>query len=373
LRPDVALLPTCAITVFDTLNAKAALFAIEQYFEDDHPEAPRKPIFISGTIVDKSGRTLSGQTTEAFWTSVSHAKPICVGLNCALGASDMQQYIERLGKCSDAYILCYANAGLPNALGGYDETPGEMAEEYHGYAVDRLCNIVGGCCGTTPEHIAAVVNKFSQYEPKPPPKQLPDMMRLSGLEQFVLDPNVVKFVNIGERCNVAGSILFKKQVLASNYDQMQAIAIKQVENGAQILDINFDEGLLDSHAVMRRFCNLLATEPDVAKVPFMIDSSKFDVVEQGLQCIQGSLKVGEEEFLANARRVKRYGAAVVVMAFDEEGQAATRDEKVRICSRAYHMLVDTIGFNPNDIIFDPNVSFERHSCGTVVTTASSAL
>lgn len=349
-------------TIFDTLNAKAALFAIDQYFEDHHPELKRLPVFISGTIVDMSGRTLSGQTTEAFWTSVGHSRPFCVGLNCALGARDMKQYIERLGQCSDAYIICYANAGLPNALGGYDQTPDDMANEYHAFAEERLLNVVGGCCGTTPAHIAAAAKKFAQFQPRPPPVKRPEMLFLSGLEPFTLDPSIIKFVNIGERCNVAGSIAFKKHVIAGNYDKMQEIAIKQVENGAQVIDLNFDEGLLDSHAVMRRFCNLLATEPDVAKVPFMIDSSKFDVVVQGLQCIQGkcivnsiSLKVGEEEFLANARTVKRYGAAVVVMAFDEEGQAATKDEKIRICTRAYNLLVDKVDFNPNDIIFDPNI------------------
>jgi 5-methyltetrahydrofolate--homocysteine methyltransferase len=356
LALSVFSLPNLLVAVFDTLNAKAALYAIEQYFDDDHPELPRMPLFISGTIVDMSGRTLSGQTTEGFWTSVGHSRPMCIGLNCALGARDMKPYIERLGKCSDAYIICYANAGLPNALGGYDQTPDQMAEEYHSFAEERLVNVVGGCCGTTPAHIKATAEKFKSYKPKPPPARLPERLYLSGLEQFVLDPSVIKFVNIGERCNVAGSIAFKKHVIAGNYDKMQEIAIKQVENGAQLIDLNFDEGLLDSHAVMRKFCNLLATEPDVAKVPFMIDSSKFDVVEQGLQCIQGkcvvnsiSLKVGEEEFLANARKVKRYGAAVVVMAFDEEGQAATKDEKVRICTRAYHMMVDQVGFNPNDV------------------------
>lgn len=348
-------------TIFDTLNAKAAIFAIEKYF-DENPEHERKPVFISGTIVDMSGRTLSGQTTEAFWTSVSHAKPMAVGLNCALGAKDMRQYIERLGRCSDAYIICYPNAGLPNAMGGYDQTGPEMAAEMEPFSKDRLCNIVGGCCGSTPAHIKAIVETFSKTAPKSPPHPLPEMMRLSGLEQFILDPALVRFVNVGERCNVAGSMFFKKQVLGGNYEKMQEIALKQVNNGAQVLDINFDEGLLDSHAVMRKFCNLLATEPDVAKVPFMIDSSKFDVVEQGLQCIQGkcivnsiSLKVGVDEFIRHAKLVKRYGAAVVVMAFDEQGQAATRDDKVRICSRAYKILVEDVKFNPNDIIFDPNI------------------
>lgn len=348
-------------TIFDTLNAKAALFAIDEYF-CENPEQERRPIFISGTIVDMSGRTLSGQTTEAFWTSVEHAKPMAVGLNCALGAKDMRGYVERLGRCSDAYIICYPNAGLPNAMGGYDQTGPEMASEMTSFSNSRLCNIVGGCCGTTPTHIEAIVKLFSSAPPRPHPKPLPQMMRLSGLEQFVLDPQFVRFVNIGERCNVAGSAFFKKHVIAGNFDKMLEIALKQVNNGAQVIDINFDEGLLDSHATMRKFCNLLATEPDVAKVPFMIDSSKFDVVEQGLQCVQGkcivnsiSLKVGEEEFIRHAHLVKRYGAAVVVMAFDEEGQAATKDDKIRICTRAYRILVDEVQFNPNDIIFDPNI------------------
>lgn len=348
-------------TIFDTLNAKAALFAIDEYFTKN-PDKERKPIFISGTIVDLSGRTLSGQTSEAFWTSVEHAKPMAVGLNCALGARDMRQYIERLGRCSDAYIICYPNAGLPNAMGGYDQTGPQMAKEMESFSKMRLCNIVGGCCGSTPEHIKSIREMFESNPPKPPPSPLPNMMRLSGLEQFVLDPGLVRFVNVGERCNVAGSGFFKKQVLAGKYEKMQEIALKQVNNGAQVLDINFDEGLLDSHAVMRKFCNLLATEPDVAKVPFMIDSSKFGVVEQGLQCVQGkcivnsiSLKGGEEEFIQHATLVKRYGAAVIVMAFDEQGQAATKDDKVRICTRAYRILVDVVRFNPNDIIFDPNI------------------
>lgn len=348
-------------TIFDTLNAKAALFAIDEYY-NKHPGKDHLPVFISGTIVDMSGRTLSGQTTEAFWTSVEHAKPMCVGLNCALGAKDMRQYIERLGRCSDAYIIAYPNAGLPNAMGGYDQTGPEMAEELSDFSKQKLCNVVGGCCGSTPQHIACIVEEFSKRAPKPPPKPLSNMMRLSGLEQFVLDPSLVRFVNVGERCNVAGSMFFKKQVLKSNYDKMLEIALKQVNNGAQVIDINFDEGLLDSHAVMRKFCNLLATEPDVAKVPFMIDSSKFDVVEQGLQCVQGkcivnsiSLKVGEEEYIRHAKLVKQYGAAVVVMAFDEEGQAATKEDKIRICTRAYNILVDEVKFNPNDIIFDPNI------------------
>ncbi|GAB0489918.1 hypothetical protein MMPV_001145 [Pyropia vietnamensis] len=347
-------------TIFDTLNAKAALFAIDTFFAD-HPELEKLPVFVSGTIVDASGRTLSGQTTEAFWTSIAHARPFCVGLNCALGAKDMKSYIERLGRCSDAFIIAYPNAGLPNAMGGYDQKPSEMGEELHPFGAERLVNVVGGCCGSTPDHIAAIVESFKDAKPHVPKVQ-PDMLRLSGLEPFVLDPAMVNFVNVGERCNVAGSILFKKHVIAGNYDKMLEIALKQVENGAQVIDLNFDEGLLDSHAVMRRFCNLLATEPDVAKVPFMIDSSKFGVIEQGLMCTQGkcivnsiSLKAGEDEFRRHARLVQRYGAAVVVMAFDEDGQAATTEDKIRICTRAYRILVDEVGFYPHDIIFDPNI------------------
>jgi len=347
-------------TIFDTLNAKAALFAIDK-FADDHPEYERKPIFVSGTIVDNSGRTLSGQTSEAFWISVSHAKPFAVGLNCALGASDMKKYIERLGKCSDAFILCYPNAGLPNAMGGYDDTPADMAKDLVPFGNERLVNIVGGCCGSTPGHIKAIHDALKDCRVHVPPTIEP-MLRLSGLEPFIMDPEVVRFVNVGERCNVSGSALFKKHVVAGNFDKMLEIAIKQVENGAQVVDLNFDEGLLDSNAIMRRFCNLIATEPEAAKVPFMIDSSKLSVVEDGLQCLQGkcivnsiSLKEGEEKFIEAARLVKRYGAAVVVMAFDEQGQAATKDDKVRICTRSYNILVDKVKFPPTDIIFDPNI------------------
>mmetsp|Transcript_35332 Transcript_35332/g.140429 ORF Transcript_35332/g.140429 Transcript_35332/m.140429 type:complete len:972 (-) Transcript_35332:1486-4401(-) len=355
-RVDILLVET----IFDTLNAKAALYAIDKFF-DDNPSYERKPVFVSGTIVDNSGRTLSGQTTEAFWTSVSHAKPFAVGLNCALGAKDMKQYVERLSRCCDCFILVYPNAGLPNAMGGYDEKPADMARDLASFGKDQLVNIVGGCCGTTPDHIEAIINELKTMKPFKT-KTLPSLLRLSGLEPFTLDPEVVKFVNVGERCNVAGSALFKKAVIAGDYNKMLAIAVKQVANGAQVIDLNFDEGLLDSHAVMRRFCNLLATEPDVAKVPFMVDSSKFSVVEEGLQCTQGkcivnsiSLKEGEDAFIQNARIVKRYGAAVVVMAFDEQGQAATMQDKVRICTMAYKILVDVVKFAPTDIIFDPNI------------------
>eukprot|EP00184_Porphyridium_aerugineum_P000348 CAMPEP_0184698692 /NCGR_PEP_ID=MMETSP0313-20130426/5215_1 /TAXON_ID=2792 /ORGANISM="Porphyridium aerugineum, Strain SAG 1380-2" /LENGTH=1237 /DNA_ID=CAMNT_0027157663 /DNA_START=185 /DNA_END=3898 /DNA_ORIENTATION=- len=347
-------------TVFDTLNAKAALFAIDKFF-DENPQYVRRPVFVSGTIVDNSGRTLSGQTTEAFWISISHARPFAVGLNCALGAKDMKQYVERLGKCSDAFILCYPNAGLPNAMGGYDETAQDMANVLETFADEHLINIVGGCCGTTPAHIKAI-HDVVQNKPVHHPPVLPPLLRLCGLEPFLLDPKVVNFVNVGERCNVAGSIAFKKHVLAGDFEKMLEVAIKQVENGAQLIDLNFDEGLLDANAIMRRFCNLLATEPEVAKVPFMIDSSKLSVVEDGLQCTQGkcivnsiSLKEGETKFLEAAKLVKRYGAAVVVMAFDEQGQAASKEDKVRICTRAYNLLVEKAKFPPTDIIFDPNI------------------
>lgn len=351
-------------TIFDTLNAKAAIFAIEEYF-DEHPEQPRKPVFISGTITDQSGRTLSGQTTEAFWISVSHARPLAVGLNCALGASDMKPYLERLGACSDAFIICYPNAGLPNAMGGYDQSPAQMAEELRPFLAEGLVNVVGGCCGTTPEHIGAIAAEARQgggYPPHEVPSIRP-LLRLSGLEPFVLDPAYIPFVNVGERCNVAGSKIFEKAVVQGDTEKMLSIAVAQVENGAQCLDLNFDAGLLDGVKCMREFCNRLATEPDAARVPFVIDSSKFQVIEQGLQCTQGkcvvnsiSLKGGEDEFVREARLLKRYGAAVIVMAFDEAGQAAELEDKVAKCTRAYNVLVGPrVRFNPHDIVFDPNI------------------
>ena len=351
-------------TIFDTLNAKAALFAIDEYF--DETEHPLLPVFISGTIVDNSGRTLSGQTTEAFWLSMAHSRPFAIGLNCALGAKDMRAYIERLSKCANCYILCYPNAGLPNAMGGYDETPDQTADALQSFCKDGLLNMVGGCCGTTHEHIKTITAMCKDTTPRVPTVVQP-MLRLSGLEPFELTDNV-PFVNVGERCNVAGSGIFKKAVVGTqddrkpNWDKMLAIAVKQVEDGAQVIDLNFDEGMLDSASIMTKFCNLLATEPSVAKVPFMIDSSKFDVITNGLKCIQGkcivnsiSLKVGEEMFLEQARIVKRFGAAVIIMAFDEKGQAATIEDKVRICTRAYRLLVDVVQFPAEDIIFDPNI------------------
>ncbi|XP_067367878.1 methionine synthase [Channa argus] len=346
-------------TIFDTANSKAALFAIDLLFEKSYE---RRPIFISGTIVDRSGRTLSGQTGEAFVVSVSHANPLCVGLNCALGATEMRPFIETIGKSTTAFIICYPNAGLPNTFGGYDETPELTASSIKEFAVDGLVNIVGGCCGTTPGHIRAIADAVRHCKPRVPAADVyQEYMLLSGLEPFRIGP-YTNFVNIGERCNVAGSRKFAKLIMAGNYEEALSIAKAQVEMGAQVLDINMDEGMLDGPTAMTRFCNLIASEPDIARVPLCIDSSNFSVIEAGLKCCQGkcivnsiSLKEGEEEFLARASTVKRYGAAVVVMAFDEEGQATDTERKVEICTRAYNLLVNKVGFNPNDIIFDPNI------------------
>uniref|UniRef100_UPI003AAE88BE methionine synthase n=1 Tax=Centroberyx gerrardi TaxID=166262 RepID=UPI003AAE88BE len=346
-------------TIFDTANAKAALFAIDLLFEKSYEP---KPIFISGTIVDRSGRTLSGQTGEAFVISVSHAKPLCIGLNCALGATEMRPFIEAIGKSTKALIICYPNAGLPNTFGGYDETPEVTASNLKEFAMDGLVNIVGGCCGTTPGHIRAISEAVKHCKPRAPTADIyQDYMLLSGLEPFRIGP-YTNFVNIGERCNVAGSRKFAKLIMAGNYEEALSIAKAQVEMGAQVLDINMDEGMLEGPAAMARFCNFIGTEPDIARVPLCIDSSNFSVIEAGLKCCQGkcivnsiSLKEGEEEFLIRAATVRRYGAAVVVMAFDEEGQATDAERKVQICTRAYKLLVNNVGFDPNDIIFDPNI------------------
>uniref|UniRef100_A0A2K6GVM6 Methionine synthase n=1 Tax=Propithecus coquereli TaxID=379532 RepID=A0A2K6GVM6_PROCO len=346
-------------TIFDTANAKAALFALQKLFEEKY--VPR-PIFISGTIVDKSGRTLSGQTGEAFVISVSHADPLCIGLNCALGAAEMRPFIETIGKCTTAYVLCYPNAGLPNTFGDYDETPSVMAMHLKNFAMDGLVNIVGGCCGSTPDHIREIAEAVKDCKPRVPPATVFEgHMLLSGLESFKIGP-YTNFVNIGERCNVAGSKKFAKLIMAGNYEEALGVAKAQVEMGAQVLDVNMDDGMLDGPSAMTRFCNLIASEPDIAKVPLCIDSSNFAVIEAGLKCCQGkcivnsiSLKEGEEDFLEKARKIKQFGAAVVVMAFDEEGQATETDNKISICTRAYHLLVKKLGFNPNDIIFDPNI------------------
>lgn len=348
-------------TIFDTANAKAALFAIDLLWENGYKKTP---VFISGTITDRSGRTLSGQTAEAFCVSVSHAEPTCLGLNCALGATDMRQYIEAIGLHTSAYVLCYPNAGLPNAMGGYDETPEVTAGFIKEFAESGLVNIVGGCCGTTPGHIKAIADAVKGVAPRVPPQgQHAGKTLLSGLELMTMTTPCSSFVNIGERCNVAGSRKFLRLIKSNNFDEALSIAKEQVESGAQILDINMDEGMLDGIAAMKKFCNLIATEPDISKVPLCIDSSNFAVIEAGLKCVQGkcivnsiSLKEGEEEFVKRAKLVKRFGAAVVVMAFDENGQAAEEEDKVRICKRSYDLLTGSrVKFNPFDIIFDPNV------------------
>ncbi|XP_041353214.1 methionine synthase-like isoform X2 [Gigantopelta aegis] len=346
-------------TIFDTANAKAALFAIQDLFADSGKEVP---VFVSGTIVDKSGRTLSGQTTEAFIISVSHAQPLCLGLNCALGANDMRPFIENVSKNSKAFTICYPNAGLPNTFGGYDETPEVTARQLKEFAEDGLVNIVGGCCGTTPQHIKAICEAVRDCKPRVPPASLfDDYMLLSGLEPTLIGP-YTNFINIGERCNVAGSKKFSRLIKNGNYEEALSIAKAQVENGAQVLDINMDEGLLDGVAAMTKFVNLISSEPDIAKVPLCIDSSNFEVIEAGLKCIQSkcivnsiSLKEGEEEFIKKATRIKQYGAAVVIMAFDEQGQATDADRKFEICKRSYDILVEKVGFNQHDIIFDPNI------------------
>jgi len=346
-------------TVFDTANCKAALFAIQQLFENEYCKVP---IVVSGTIVDKSGRTLSGQTGEAFVTSISHANPICIGLNCALGAVEMRPYIEAIGIATDAYVICYPNAGLPNTFGGYDETPETTAGHLKEFAEAGLVNIVGGCCGTTPKHIKAVADAVKGVTPRKPNKDANiNEMLLSGLEPMKIG-KMTNFVNIGERCNVAGSKKFCRLIKNGNFEEALAVAKVQVENGAQVLDINMDEGMLDGVSAMTKFCNLISSEPDISKVPLCIDSSDFAVIEAGLKCSQGkcivnsiSLKEGVEDFVHKAKIIKRYGGAVVVMAFDEEGQAADQERKVEICTRSYNILVNVVGFNRNDIIFDPNI------------------
>ena len=344
-------------TIFDTLNAKAAIFAIEETFEE---LGERLPVWISGTITDLSGRTLTGQVPEAFWHSVRHANPFAIGLNCALGAKEMRQYVAELAGVADTLVSAHPNAGLPNEFGGYDDTPEQMAEKIGEFARSGLVNIVGGCCGTTPSHIRAFAEAIEGVPPRAIPEK-PRYLRLSGLEPFTLTPEM-NFVNIGERTNITGSAKFRKLIAADDYEGALTVARSQVENGAQIIDINMDEGLIDSEAAMRRFLNLIAGEPDIARVPIMIDSSKWSVIEAGLKCVQGksivnsiSLKEGEAAFVARAKEVRRFGAAVVVMAFDEQGQADTRERKFDICKRAYDILVNTVGFPPEDIIFDPNI------------------
>lgn len=346
-------------TIFDTLNCKAALFAIDQYFEESDQ---RLPIMISGTVTDASGRILSGQTVPAFWNSVRHAKPLTIGLNCALGATLMRPYAEELSKIADTFVCIYPNAGLPNPMSdtGFDELPADTSALLKEFAEAGFINIAGGCCGTTPAHIKAIADLLQTQAPRQLP-QIAPAMRLSGLEPFTIDEHSL-FVNVGERTNVTGSKAFARLILNEQYDEALAVARQQVENGAQIIDINMDEAMLDSLAAMTRFLNLIASEPDIARVPIMIDSSKWSVIEAGLKCVQGktivnsiSMKEGEAEFLRQATLCKRYGAAVIVMAFDETGQADTYARKTEICERAYRLLVDQIQFDPQDIIFDPNI------------------
>ena len=344
-------------TITDTLNTKAGIFAAQRIFEERGVELP---ISISGTITDLSGRTLSGQTPTAFWYSVRHARPFTIGLNCALGANAMRPHVAELSDVADTLVMAYPNAGLPNEFGGYDESPEFMARQIETFAREGLVNIVGGCCGTTPDHIRAFAEVAARHKPRRIPT-VPTQLRLSGLEPFTLTPEI-PFVNVGERTNVTGSARFRKLITAGDYPAALEVARDQVQNGAQVIDVNMDEGLIDSAKVMVEFLNLLAAEPDIARVPLMIDSSKFEVIEAGLKCVQGkplvnsiSMKEGVDKFLEAARLVRAYGAAVVVMAFDEQGQADTEQRKVEICTRAYRLLTEEVGFPPEDIVFDPNI------------------
>ena len=344
-------------TVFDTLNAKAALYAVERAFRS---QGKRLPVILSGTITDASGRTLSGQTAEAFYNSVRHARPLAVGLNCALGARELRPYVEELATIGESFISCHPNAGLPNAFGEYEDTPESMAAEIGEWARSGWLNLVGGCCGTTPEHIRAMADALRGVAPRSPPAR-PPALRLAGLEPLNIGPESL-FVNVGERTNVTGSRAFAKLVLAGDYAGALAVARQQVENGAQVIDVNMDEAMLDSEKAMHTFLSLVAAEPDIARVPVMIDSSKWSVIEAGLKCVQGkpivnsiSMKEGEAEFLRQARLCRQYGAAVVVMAFDEKGQADTLERRTQVCQRAYDLLTQEAGFAAEDIVFDPNI------------------
>ncbi len=344
-------------TIFDTLNAKAAIFALETLFEE---RGRRWPVIVSGTITDASGRTLSGQTTEAFWHSVRHVRPLAVGLNCALGAAEMRPYLAELSRIADCFVSAYPNAGLPNAFGEYDEAAGETARVVGGFAAEGLVNLVGGCCGTTPEHITAIARAVGRHRPRAVPA-VPPACRLAGLEPLTITGDSL-FVNVGERTNITGSARFRALIKAGDYPAALSVARQQVESGAQVIDVNMDEGMIDGVAAMDRFTRLIAGEPDISRVPVMVDSSKWKVIEAGLRNIQGkpvvnsiSLKEGEEPFVAQARLCRKYGAAVVVMAFDEQGQADTLDRRVAVCSRAYRILTETVGMEPSDIVFDPNV------------------
>jgi 5-methyltetrahydrofolate--homocysteine methyltransferase len=346
-------------TIFDTLNCKAALFAIDSFFEE---HGSTLPIMISGTVTDASGRILSGQTVTAFWHSVRHAQPLTIGLNCALGATLMRPYAEELSKIADTFVCIYPNAGLPNPMSdtGFDETPDVTSSLVKEFATSGFVNIAGGCCGTTPAHINAIYEAIKDLPPRAVP-QVPPYTRLSGLEPFIIDDNSL-FVNVGERTNVTGSKAFARMIINEQYEEALSVARQQVENGAQVIDINMDEGMLDAVKAMTHFLNMIASEPDIARVPIMIDSSKWSVIEAGLKCVQGkaivnsiSMKEGEAEFLRQAKLCRRYGAAVIVMAFDEKGQADTYERKIEICKRAYDLLVQEIAFPPEDIIFDPNI------------------
>ncbi len=352
-------------TIFDTLNAKAALVGLDElYDERQTPDADRLPLMISVTVTDRSGRTLSGQTIDAFWITVRHARPFSVGINCALGARDMRPYLAELAQLADCYVTCYPNAGLPNAFGLYDELPHQTAEFLAEFATSGFVNIVGGCCGTTPEHIAAIAKAVEKL----PPRRLETSdLRLERFTQFAgLEPLTIRpdsnFQMIGERTNVTGSARFARLIRAGDYTAAAQVALEQVRGGANLVDVNMDEGMLDSEHAMTEFLNFIATEPEIARVPFVIDSSKWSVIVAGLKCVQGkpvvnsiSLKEGEEDFLHKAKLVRRYGAGVVVMAFDEQGQADTIERKVAICQRAYKLLTEVAGFDPSDIIFDPNI------------------
>ncbi|OPX55095.1 methionine synthase (B12-dependent) [Oceanospirillum multiglobuliferum] len=344
-------------TIFDTLNAKAAIFAVQEVFETLGVELP---IMISGTITDASGRTLSGQTTEAFWNSVRHAKPLSIGLNCALGATELRPYLEELSNKADTFVSAHPNAGLPNEFGEYDQSGKEMAAIVEEFAASGFVNIIGGCCGTSPEHISAIAEAVAKYPPRPIP-EIPKACRLSGLEPFNISADSL-FVNVGERTNVTGSARFKRLIVEEDYNTALEIAQEQVESGAQVIDINMDEGMLDSQAAMVNFLNLVASEPEICKVPIMIDSSKWEIIEAGLKCVQGkpivnsiSMKEGEDAFRHHAKLCMRYGAAIIVMAFDEAGQADTFARKIEICKRSYDILVNEVGFPAEDIIFDPNI------------------
>ncbi|MCK5665281.1 MAG: homocysteine S-methyltransferase family protein, partial [Thiotrichaceae bacterium] len=340
-------------TVFDTLNAKAAVFAVKKYFDDQNIEYP---IMISGTITDKSGRTLSGQTVEAFYNALNHAQPLSIGLNCALGASDLRAYVKELSNLASCAVSAHPNAGLPNELGGYDESPEQMAEQLEEWAASGFINIIGGCCGTSPQTIRALRGAIEKHSPRTIPKA-DRQCRLSGQEAFNINDDSL-FINVGERTNVTGSARFLRLIKEENYEEAISVAQQQVESGAQIIDINMDEAMLDGVAAMTRFLNLIAAEPEIAKVPIMVDSSKWEVIEAGLKCVQGkgivnsiSLKEGEEKFIEHARLIRRYGAAAIIMAFDEDGQADTQQRKIDICTRSYNILTEQVGFPPEDIIF----------------------